>query len=101
MDNNVGQSIEITDQGYVFRHFQCMHLILLVEYFFQAGVGKRIIQDARFYFGKVQDVGYQAEEQITVLVDYFDKLFFFFLIVCLGKDIRETDYGIEIGRAHV
>ena len=95
MDENVRQGIKVTDQRDFFRHFQRVYQILLMKDIFQAGVGKRIIQNARFYFGKIKYIGNQTKEQITVLTDYFDKLFLFFFIVSLGKDIGKSDYGVE------
>ena len=95
MDENVRQSIEVTDQRNLFRHFQRVYLILLMKDLFQTGIGKRVIQDARFYFGKIKYVSNQTKEQITILIDYFDKLFFFFFIVSLGKNIGKADYSVK------
>ena len=72
-----------------------MDLILFVTYFLQAGIGKRVIQDARLYFREVQNIGYQPKQQIAVFVDYLDKFFFFFLVFCLSQDAGEADYGVE------
>lgn len=93
MNEDVRQSIEVTDQRNLFRHFHRMYLKLFMEDIFQAGIGKRVIQNARFYFGKIKYISNQTKEQIAILIDYFDKLFFFFFIVSLGKDIGKSDYG--------
>ena len=92
MNEDVQQSIEVTDQRNLFRHFHRMYLKLFMEDIFQAGIGKRVIQNARFYFGKIKYISNQMKEQIAILIDYFDKFFFFFFI---GSATGVTVMGLE------